>query len=244
MEELTIETILAMDTAEIARWLAGPPGERAAFVRVAAEAGVADAQAVYGQMLLDGAGIAADPQQAVQWFAKAAQQQHVMAINMIGRCYDLGWGVAIDKARAASWYKAAADRGLDWAMYNYATLLALGDGVAEDRPAALALFRKAADMGNAKAMNFIGSFYEDGWVVERDLAMAGNYYARAAEGGDFRGQFNHARLLADQGRIDEALIWLKRVPETATDAFLEKARAFLAQSPIPAFRDAFALLNR
>lgn len=244
MEELTIDTILAMDAAEIARRLAGPPAERAAFVRVAAEAGVADAQAVYGQMLLDGAGVAADPRQALGWFAKAAQQQHVMAINMVGRCYDLGWGVAIDKARAAEWYKAAADRGLDWAMYNLATLLALGEGVAEDKPEALAWFRKAAEMGNAKAMNFIGSFYEDGWVVERDLDMAGAYYAKAAEGGDFRGQFNHARLLADRGDIDEALVWLRRIPETATDAFLGKARDYLARSPVPAMREAAGLLVR
>ncbi len=244
METLTIETILAMDAAEMARRLAGPAEERAHFVRVAAEGGIADAQAVYGQMLLDGAGVPADPQQAIQWFAKAAQQQHVMAINMVGRCYDLGWGVGMDKARAAEWYKAAADRGLDWAMYNYATLLALGEGVEQDRPAALALFRKAAAMGNAKAMNFIGSFYEDGWVVKRDLDEASAYYAKAAEGGDFRGQFNHARLLAERGQIDEALGWLKRVPETATDAFLEKARDFLARSGIPQFRDAFALLDR
>jgi hypothetical protein len=244
MEPLTNEAISAMDADTVARHLAGPPAERAAFVLVAAEAGIAEAQAIYGQMLLDGAGIAADPQAALGWFAKAAQQQHVMAINMVGRCYDLGWGVAIDKKRAADWYKAAADRGLDWAMYNLATLMTLGEGVAEDRPAALALFRKAAAMGNAKAMNFIGSFYEDGWVVERDLGSAASWYEKAAVGGDFRGQFNHARLLADRGRIDEAVGWLRRVPETATDAFLGKARDLLARSPIAAMRDATAILVR
>lgn len=228
---LTIEAILAMSAEEVARRLAGPPGQRAAFVAVAAEGGVAEAQAVYGQMLLDGAGVPADPQAAVQWFDKAARQGHAMAINMMGRCYDLGWGVPIDKARAAEWFKAAADRGLDWGLYNYATALALGEGVAEDKPAALALFRRAAAMGNAKAMNFVGSFHEDGWVVERDLAEAARWYERAAEGGDFRGRFNHARMLADAGRIDEARTWLARVPETATPAFMAKLRAWLESRP-------------
>ena len=245
--ELTIEAILAMSAKEIAHRLSGPPEERAAFVAVAAEGGIAEAQAVYGQMLLDGAGVAADPQAAVGWFDKAARQGHAMAINMMGRCYDLGWGVAVDKARAAQWFKAAADRGLDWGLYNYATALALGDGVAEDKPAALALFRRAAAMGNAKAVNFIGSFYEDGWVVERDLAEAARCYARAAEGGDFRGQFNHARMLADAGRIDEALGWLAKVPDTATDAFIAKVRAWLERSALPQFRaiaSTFARLDR
>jgi TPR repeat protein len=236
--ELTIETILAMDAAELARHLSGPPEERAAFVRIAAEGGVAEAQAVYGQMLLDGIGMPADQREAVRWFDRAARQGHAMAINMMGRCYDLGWGVPVDKVRAAQWFKAAADRGLDWGLYNYATALALGAGVAEDKPQALDLFRKAAAMGNAKAINFVGSFYEDGWVVECDMAEAARCYAAAAEGGDFRGQFNHARMLAGTGRIDEALAWLARVPETATDAFMAKAKAWLEQAPQPELRAA------
>jgi TPR repeat protein len=220
-ETLTIDAILAMSSEEVARRLIAPPEERAAFVR-----------------------IAADPQQAVRWFDSAARQGHVMAINMMGRCYDLGWGVPVDKVRAAQWFKAAADRGLDWGLYNYATALTLGDGVPEDKPAAFALFRRAATMGNAKAVNFVGSFYEDGWVVERDLDEAAYCYARAAEGGDFRGQFNHARMLAGAGKVDEALSWLAKVSETATDAFLTKARAWLEQSPDPALRGATALLER
>ena len=45
----------------IAARLSGTPAERAAFVREAADAGIAEAQAVYGQMSLDGTGVAADP---------------------------------------------------------------------------------------------------------------------------------------------------------------------------------------
>lgn len=242
--DLTIEAILAMDADDLARRMAAPPEERAAFVRIAAEGGIAEAQAVYGQMLLDGAGVTPDQREAVLWFYRAARQGHVMAINMMGRCYDLGWGVPVDKVRAAQWFKGAADRGLDWGLYNYATALALGAGVPEDKPAAFALFRRAAMMGNAKAINFVGSFYEDGWVVERDLDEAAYCYAKAAEGGDFRGQFNHARMLAERGRIEEALAWLARVPETATDAFLAKARAWLEQSPRRELRNAVTLLRR
>lgn len=225
-----------LDAATIAACLSGSPEERAAFVRDAAEAGVAEAQAVYGQMLLDGAGVAADPQAALGWFTRAAAQHHVMAINMVGRCYDLGWGTAVDKTRAADCYRIAAERGLDSGQYNYATLLALGEGVAEDKAEAFDLFRAAAAQGNAKAINYVGSFYEDGWVVPQDMAKAARCYARAADGGDFRGCFNHARMLGRAGRYDEAMTYLRKTGETATPAFVDKAAAFLAASDLPAFR--------
>jgi TPR repeat protein len=229
----TIDALNAMSAKELAARLSGPPEERAELIRAAAEGGVAEAQAVYGQMLLDGAGVKRDQREALRWFAQAAAAGHVLAINMVGRCYDLGWGVAIDKARAAEWYRAAADRGLDWGMYNYATLLALGHGVDQDRPAALVWLRKAAALGNSKAINFVGSFYEDGWVVDRDMAVAAEHYALAADGGDFRGQFNHARMRIDAGDIADAVRWLQRLPETATPAFLGKVRAWLRATPYP-----------
>jgi len=224
--------LAALSADEIAARLSGPPEERAALVRAAAEAGLAEAQAVYGQMCLD----AGAPADGFGWFVKAAAQHHPMAINMVGRCYDLGWGIAVDKARAAECFRIAALRGLDWGMYNYATALALGAGVAEDKLAALAWFEKAAALGNAKAINFVGSFHEDGWVVPRDLRKAAKCYARAAEGGDFRGAFNHARMLGRAGKSEEALRWLRRAGETATAAFLDKACRWLAASDVPAFR--------
>ena len=98
---------------DIAARLSGSPEERAAFVRACAEAGEAEAQAVYGQILLDGAGVPKDETAALGWFVRAAARHHLMAINMVGRCYDLGWGTAPDKARAAECYRIAAERGLD-----------------------------------------------------------------------------------------------------------------------------------
>ena len=189
------ESLDQLDRDQIAARLAGSPGERAALIREGAEAGVAEAQAVWGQMLLD----RGEPEQGFGWFEKAAQQGHLMALNMLGRCYDLGWGTAVNKRRAGECFRIAAERGLDWAMYNYATALALGDGVTEDKAAALGWFEKAAALGNAKAVNHVGSFHEDGWVVARDMAKAADCYRQAAEGGDFRGAFNHARMLLDAG---------------------------------------------
>ncbi|MCX8475168.1 MAG: tetratricopeptide repeat protein [Sphingomonas sp.] len=223
------EALDSISPQEIVARLSGSPEERAALIREGAEAGVAETQAVYGQMLLDGG----DPHAGFAWFNKAAAQGHLMALNMVGRCYDLGQGTPVNKARAAECFRIAAERGLDWGMYNYATALALGDGVAEDKAAALGWFEKAAAMGNAKAVNYVGSFHEDGWVVARDMTKAAICYARAAEGGDFRGQFNHARMLAERGDLAAARGWLARCGETATPAFTEKARAWIRGSRWP-----------
>lgn len=222
---------MALDTltrAEIAERLAGDA--RADLIREGAEAGVAEAQAVLGQMCLD----AGDASAAFAWFGKAARQRHLMALNMVGRCYDLGWGVAVDKARAAACFRAAAEAGLAEAMYNWGTALALGAGVTEDRADALAWFRRAADTGYAKAMNHIGSFHEDGWAVPVDRAEAARWYAKAAEGGDFRGAFNHARMLIAAGDRDAALTWIARAGEWGNAPFRDKARVWLADSPLGA----------
>ena len=229
-----LDAINALSAEEVQTRLSGPPEQVAAFVREAAEGGSAEAQAVYGQMLLDGYGVRADERTAVRWFAAAAKQGHRVAINMIGRCYDLGWGVAVDKARAAECFRSAAQRGLDWGMYNYATALALGQGVAQDRAQALIWLRKAAELGNAKAINFIGSFHEDGWVVDRDMEAAADYYRRAAEGGDFRGQFNHARMLISASRTQDAQPWLKRSAKGCTQRFAVQAANWLRDNGLAA----------
>ena len=226
----TITELNALDKDIIEAELSGSPAQAASFVRTAAEAGIAEAQVSLGQMLLDGHGMPSDPVQALRWFVEAARQGDAMAINMVGRCYENGWGVAIDASRAIEWYRAAADRGLDWGMYNLATQLALRNE-GGDLEAALELFRMAAALGHAKSFNMIGGFYEDGWVVDRDLEKATDHYRRAAEGGDFRGMFNYARMLIEAGRMEPASDWLRRLPEYATPAFLARARQWLEAHP-------------
>lgn len=223
--------------SDLKRILAGSPADAAATLRAAAEGGVVQAQLVYGQWLLDGQGVARDPAQAVQWFQHAARHNEPMALNMLGQCHAHGWGVPTNPWMAAYWYRLAALGDLDWGMYNYATALALGQGIDQDRATALDWFEKAAALGHAKSFNMVGSFYEDGWVVAQDEGSALEYYLRAAEGGDFRGQFNCARLLLARGQLESALSWLNKVPNTATSAFLAKASDYLQQSGISALQD-------
>lgn len=119
--------------------LMGSPEQTAEGLRVAAQQGYAEAQALLGQVLLNGQGVAVDQAQAVHWFKAASRSNHPMAINMVGRCIENGWVVAANPKDAVDWYKRAIDLGLDWAMYNYANLLARGVAISPNRAEAYRL---------------------------------------------------------------------------------------------------------
>ncbi|VVO36650.1 tetratricopeptide repeat protein [Pseudomonas fluorescens] len=212
------------------------PASAAQAILIAAREGVLDAQALLGQILLDGRGIAQDQPLAVRWFAIAAQRGHLMARNMLGRCHEHGWGCAADAAVAAVHYRVAAEAGLDWAMYNYANLLATGRGVMIDPVQALSLYRQAAELGHAKSMNLLGRYLEEGQICPADPLAARCWYRRSAEGGDFRGQFSFAALLADEGQVDEALSWLRQALAGGNQNFLRVSGEALLNAPHPVIR--------
>ena len=226
-------------TISAAQWsavLAGEPRQAAQWLLAAARLGHSEAQAVLGQWLLDGHGLERNPADALTWFIRAAKLGHAMGMNMAGRCCEMGWGTTRNAETAAHWYRQAAHKDLPAGVYNLANLLAAGSGIAQDHAAALAWYRKAADLGYAKAMTKIGRYYEDGLVVEQDLDAAFFCYREGAEGGDFRGQFCYAGMLAARGQTAEALLWLEKVPHTATPAYLEQVGQSLRDSPHAEFQ--------
>src|SRR5690242_16111610 len=120
----------------------GPMSESAvAEIRRAARSGDVGAQALLGQMFLEGRGVAVDEAEGFHWHAVAASAGHVESMNMVGRCHELGRGTPVDEVLAAVWYRKAANAGLDWGIYNFATMLATGRGVPRDRPRAFALYQ-------------------------------------------------------------------------------------------------------
>ena len=224
------QTLKPQSEQDIINRLQGTPEDIAAGLRSAAEQGFSDAQALLGQILLDGQGIAQDQVEALAWFQRAAESGHVMAINMVGRCLENGWGTPADPTAAANWFQRASDLGLDWGMYNYANLLARGTAISPDRSEAFRLYNVAAAMGHAKSMNIVGRFIEEGWETARDPMLAFDWYRRSAEAGDFRGQFNYASKLAEQGKEIEAAAWLRQCASTATPGFRNKIAQVLLQS--------------
>jgi TPR repeat protein len=225
-----------LDGDALKAMLAESPARAAQAILIAAREGTLNAQALLGQILLDGNGIALDQPLALRWFEIAARGGHLMARNMLGRCHEHGWGCAADASVAARHYRIAAEAGLDWAMYNYANLLATGRGVLVNQPQALSLYREAAELGHAKSMNLLGRYLEEGEVCLADPLAARVWYRRSAEGGDFRGQFSYAALLADDGHVDESLSWLRRALAAGNQNFLRVSGEALSNAPHPRIR--------
>ena len=213
------------------------PARAAQAILIAAREDVLDAQALLGQILLDGRGIARDLPLALRWFEIAAQRGHLMARNMLGRCHEHGWGCPADAVTAATHYRQAAEAGLDWAMYNYANLLATGRGVVADPVKALALYRRAAELGHAKSMNLLGRYLEDGRYCLADPCAAREWFRRSAKAGDFRGQFSYAAVLADMGRVEDALDWLRKALEIGNANFLRVSSEALRHADDPRIRE-------
>lgn len=81
-----MSALASLDPAETAAALAGPAC--AALVRQAAEAGVAEAQALLGGMLLAGDDVARDERAGFGWLLRAAAQGRPGSLAAVGRCYE------------------------------------------------------------------------------------------------------------------------------------------------------------
>lgn len=218
-------------------WLHTDPRHVLPGLSLLAHDGDSQAQLLLGQLLINGVGTYRDPDRALHWFQEAARARLPMAINMVGRCHEYGLGTPVNYEEAAKWYHRAASFDCDWAIYNYAHLLASGRGVRKDRAAAFVWFRLAASRGHARAMHFLGQYYEYGWETPVDRATAFAWYQSSAEGGDFRGQCSHASVLAEEGRVTEAVHWLRLAMKTATPEYLRQLRQVLVESPQPELRE-------
>lgn len=202
--------------------LAKDPVFAADQVRKAALSGDAAAQLSWGLMLLDGHGTPRDLPAAFNWIQLAARSGGCDAMNMLGRCHELGWGTDVNLGIAAHCYRAAAELKHPWAQFNLACLILREDGVTGELTEALGLLARSARQGNIKAMNMLGRCCEEGWRGSQKSASARRWYLRAARGGCFRGAFHTARHLVADGEIDQAIQWLRRSIASAPADFCEE----------------------
>lgn len=178
-------------------------------------------QVIWGKILLNSVYVPSDPAAAITWFRMAAQAGYGPAHNMLGRCYYFGWGCPQDYQQAIVHYTLAAKLNDNWGRYNLAIMTMRGIGMQQDLLSAFALFQMGTQAGHAKSMNILARFYEEGWCVPQDKKKALMLYRESAQKGDYRGQHNYAVWLAEQGRIEEAVVWWRQaVPQATLDVLL------------------------
>ncbi len=157
--------------------------------------------------------------------------------------FNFGWDLYRkgDKIEAAQAYRDASDMGKTAATWKLAQMYAQGDGIARDDYAAYTYFseivRRGAEPGSEDE-TFIGAAYAalGGYVstgipgspVQPDIALAQQYYARAASYGNRDAQFELGRGYLEQskkqpGRMKLAARWLNSAARNGH----EGARALL-----------------
>ncbi|HEX2840876.1 tetratricopeptide repeat protein [Hyphomicrobium sp.] len=209
-------------------------------LRKEAVTGSVDAQIGWARRLLHGHGVERDREAAFRWFTIAARSGDPEALNMVGRCYELGWGVPLDLHEAAEWFGKAAAKGHAWAEFNLASLYAQGRGVPHNEKKAVTLLVRSARRGNPKAMNMLGRFREGSDVPRRRVRSAALWSRWAAERGCFRGQFHHGRFLVAAGRIGDGIHWFRTSLAHAPADFRREALNVLGTHDHPELR-AFVL---
>ena len=144
----------------------------------ATERGNSGAQYHLAECLLCGNGIAKDRNGAIQWFLKAAEQGYVDAQFMLGLCY-LNGDVNNDGTTTNEWFPNATEMGIqemlnDSGQYHYSNR----NGSDENKVEAVKWLRKAAEQGHTKAQFMLGVCYFNGDGVERDKAIANEWWQK------------------------------------------------------------------
>jgi tetratricopeptide (TPR) repeat protein len=98
-----------------------------------------------------GRGVEQDYQKAMEWYMKAANQNHAAAQFNIGWLYRNGQGVAQDYQKAMEWYMKAANQNHAAAQNNIGWLYENGQGVAQDYQKAMEWYMKAANQNHGCA---------------------------------------------------------------------------------------------
>ena len=114
-----------------------------------------------------GHGTPRDLPAAFNWIQLSARAGGRDAMNMLGRCHELGWGTDVNLVIAAHCYRAAAELKHHWAEFNLACLILREDGV----PGELAEDAGAGAPGE-RGVTMVGRFSPRSRVAPGDAVRA------------------------------------------------------------------------
>jgi hypothetical protein len=148
-------------------------------VKMAADAGDADAMDSLGFFFATGRGVVKNPQRAFELFSKAAALGNASSTSNLGSMYSNGMFVKQDFPKALDYYEKAIEAGNSFALNQIGVMYFAGKGVERDYHAAAEYFQQAADLDDGYALKFLAIMHERGLLDPKDLEKAGALRARA-----------------------------------------------------------------
>lgn len=180
-------------------------------VIAAAKKGNAEAQFQYALLLEQGIAPSKNPEEAARnAFAmarRAARQNHLKAIHLVGNYYARGYGVKLDWKEAFGYFTKAAEMGLPEAEYKLGWCYLNGKGTTKNPAQALKWYLKAAENGITDAYLIVAEMYYTGLGTERDYDKAFRWFKAAAEKNYGEAQYRVGfYYLVGQGSIKRNLV--------------------------------------
>jgi hypothetical protein len=117
------------------------------WLRKAAEAGYAAAEADLGYAIDAGLAGNRDEVEALRWSQRSADHGYAVAMGDVGWHYMNGLGVERDLNRALEWFQRAIALGDEYSMAHLGQMYEAGMGVPQDDKTAAEWYRKAAEKG-------------------------------------------------------------------------------------------------
>ncbi len=186
------------------------------FAETAAVAGHADAAALAGIMARDGVGQERNIPAAADWFRRAAETSHPVALYQLGLLARLG-DESLGLGTPRRWFDRAARAGHIDAMVAYALALR-ASGIPQEAVLAREWAERAAQQGSAEAKYQFAMMLDEGIGGPRDAAGARVWFERSAEANIAEGAFQAGMMWADgeggpSGDV-EARRWLRIAAES------------------------------
>lgn len=135
---------------------------------------------------------------ALSWFTKAAELDHIEAKYEIGLMYFNELGMTKNDQEMVKWFKQAAEQGHADSQFVLGYMYRTGDGVSQDYSQAVNWYQKAANQNHLSAMGDLGYMYMNGLVDgKQDFCKAFNLYKKAAGLGYDIAQYNMGTMYRD-----------------------------------------------
>lgn len=154
-----------------------------------AQKGDAVAQNEVGGWYYRGRHVKQNYKEALQWWAKAAQQGNVQAIGNMGLCYQTGHGIEADSLKATKLYKRSIKEG-NQALFEQNV--------------------KLANNGSVFSNMLVASCYREGIGVPKDVNKAAPFLIAAANKNCVTAQRELALIYLNSKKSKEALDWFKK----------------------------------
>lgn len=195
------------------------------YLKQASAQGNAEAMAAYGARLFNGDTatkdrkplVEKDPKAAMEMLSKAADKGFAAANRLLGEIYEQGLGGNEQDVEKGMQYMSKAANGNDaQALYKLGVYSQVGLGtkdgdktkvvIAPNPKNALDLFRQAAQNGLPQAYLQVGTYYESGTVVDKDLEKAFQFYLQAANAGIPEAQHKLGEFYQNGGGISQDVV--------------------------------------